>query len=274
MLSASCTNKKDVLVALDGNWLLHRAFSTQKDRHDWKLSCANLVTKWVYDSAIRLKATHIAFCFDGEANFRYGVYDGYKGSRGTEEGKESPYLAIPLLQESLKAAGIKWLQHPKYEADDLLVSFAAQSECLTYLVTRDKDINQSLTRPNVFKYTPEMGTSKEIILSSKDVALGGLSVLSSLDYQILVGDAIDNIPGIIGPAQAKTIIKEHATLKHFLSTKEGKRFWSLHQQELIRNRKLVRMVDDIKLPSLKLLVPKPSKHPRYVAWANTKNTLF
>ena len=268
----SSISSKSVVIAVDGNWFLHRAYATQKERKDWKQLCANLVTKWIYDCAIRLKATHIAFCFDGESNFRHQVYDGYKNRNPGSE--DSPYHAIPELKKAIESAGVRWLQHPEYEADDLLASFGAQATCTTYLITRDKDINQVLTKPHVFKYTPEMGTSKEIILSSKDVALGGLSVLASLDYQILVGDAIDSVPAIVSPSQAKKIIKEHSTLKTYLSTKEGKKFWSLHQKELIRNRKLVRMVDDIRLPKLSTLVPKPNKTPRYLAWANTSKTLF
>lgn len=264
--------QKNVLIAVDGNWFLHRAYSTQHTKKDWITPTVKLVVKWVFDCAIRLKATHIAFCFDGNDNFRYSVYTEYKNGRSEDRGNEV-YSAVAALKEAMATAGIKWLQHPKYEADDILASFAHQATFTTYLITRDKDLNQSLNDYSI-KYTPPIGKNNEIFLTKKDCALGGMTVLASLDYQTLVGDSIDSIPSITSPGEAKKIIKAHTTLKQYFATKEGKRFWSVHQKELVRNRKLVGLKKDIKLPSIGSLVPKPSSHPGYVAWRNTKATLF
>jgi DNA polymerase-1 len=231
-----------------------------------------MVVGWVYKYAIRLKATHIAFCFDGADNFRYGVYPDYKNGR-SEDTSNTVYSAVPALRKALKEAGICWLQHPNYEADDLMGSFAHQATFKTYLVTRDKDANQSLNEHSI-KYTPEMGTSPEIFLTKSDSALGGMTVLASLDYQTLVGDKIDSIPDVVSPGVAKKIIKEHTTLKAYFASKEGKQFWAVHHKALIRNRKLVTLVKDIELPAFEKFVPKPSVHPGYVAWKNTKHTLF
>lgn len=259
-------------MAVDGNWLLHRAYATQHKRENWTTPTVRLVVKWVFDYAIRLKATHIAFCFDGADNFRYKVYPEYKNGRSTDNAN-TVYSAVPELRKALKTAGVRWLQHPNYEADDLMASFAHQATCKTYLVTRDKDANQSLNDYSI-KYTPAVHTQPETFLTKADSALGGMTVLASLDYQTLVGDKIDGIPDVVSPGVAKKIIKEHTTLKAYFASKEGKQFWAVHHKELIRNRKLVTLVKDIPLPDLTSFVPKPSSHPGYVAWKNTKHTLF
>lgn len=260
------------MMAVDGNWLLHRAYSTQHVRQEWIQPTVKMIVKQVYGYAIRLKATHIAFCFDGANNFRYSVYPEYKNGR-SEDNANAVYSAIPALKEAVKSAGLCWLQHPNYEADDLLGSFGYQAECTTYLVCRDKDINQSLN-DYAIKYTPAMGTQPEVFLKKTDVALGGMTVLASLDYQTLIGDAIDAIPQIVSPGAAKKILKEHITLKAYFATKEGRRFYAVNQQALMRNRKLVSLVRDLKLPPMERFVPKPNSHPSYIAWKNTKNKLF
>lgn len=296
-----------VFAFIDTNWLINRAYSVFRTRENCDRMVIKQVIGWACEYAIRLRATHMCLCIDGDNVFRHRVYSEYKANRTKDRVKgehssvnhqvDDPvihsnpaYSCLSELKERLTEMALPWEQKSELEADDLLVSGAYRfgKRSKVYLVTLDKDVNQAVVG-NVLKYMPAVGANgfekfvtEAALLHDMEPGLAGTGLT---DYQTLIGDGTDGIPRLMSPAKAKVLLHEHGSLRNYVEkTKEGKRYWEARQEELIRNRTLVRLLPKAWEPDedeLKLRVPEntPSYAPR--AWhdlmgvlGNKKKSLF
>lgn len=258
---------QDRLLMVDGPWLLHRAWSVLGEKtSEPTVRIPRMLLEWFCTYALRLKCSGGGIAFDGSSNFRYEVYADYKANRGSGANNGSPslvkegalagmevqdavYKSLKPTKELFRSVGI-FVTHPKrFEADDSMRSAAWRlcknhPETLMYLVSPDKDIVQAVDE-NVHIYIPEVNKVPERIIKPEDVPRlrGGLTALQFLDRQILLGDAVDNIPAVHScpPATAMKIIKTHGSLHAFFQTEEGKAFYYPRANELNRNKELVRL---------------------------------
>lgn len=252
-------------IFLDGNWLLHRAQSAiggYTEFPDKKIPL--LVLNWFCDYAMRFRAEFGALCFDGGQNFRYGVYSGYKASRSVNSAEQrvtggasksdNTYSALQPTLSLFNMAGVASFQHPNYEADDLVAAGAYHYTKLdksrkAVIICRDKDLLSQVSK-QVVVWTPEMSGQPEVTWTEKEVKLQhGLSPRQFRDYQVLLGDKIDDIPGILPSAKAKRLVIEHKSIKAYLATPEGKEFFTKHGSELMRNKQLISMARDCWAPT-------------------------
>lgn len=271
-----------VVVLVDGNWLINRAYSVYNKRKDVIKATCDAVINWSCEYALQLKATHLCVCLDGPKVFRYDVYLHYKANRrrkGDEEShpeglnhqvddthtdrKNKAYDCLDLLVEKMSELGIAWYQDPTLEADDLMASAAYTfkgSVKKVWLVTLDKDINQCVDT-NVSKFVPGVSGKPSTILTLGDVEKMSpyLTGAALVDYQTLIGDNTDNIPRLMSVKKAAGILQKHSSLKEFFR-KEGQDFWTEHKDEVILNRKLVRLVPDGWKPKLEELEIRYAKH--------------
>lgn len=146
--------------------------------------------------------------------------------------------------------------HPKLEADDCLCSASSLVPKGAFdkvtLVCSDKDMIQGVVAPTVQLYKPPMGKTPERFVRHSDMReylvhwagrhAGEWTSEQFLDYQTLVGDPTDFVPRIVKPAAAVSILQEHGSLKKYIATDAGAKFFRLHSEWLQRNRKLVTMV--------------------------------
>lgn len=248
------------LMVSDGNWLLHRAFSVMGNTRSPELRIPQLMLNFVSTDAVRLKATHVAVCFDGPAVFRYDVYARYKEGRKKNKGsagddgegevdKDSPYVYLDATLKKLAAFGIFAIQLREFEADDLMASFAHVFNAMChriFIVSRDKDLMGSVKGNVRVHYPPHKNEPAQNFDEAGVLKVWGLTPKQLCDYQTLIGDANDSIPpvGKVRDKSARKIIAEHGSLMKYFHTAEGKEFWDEHQEELLRNRKLVKMRTD------------------------------
>ncbi len=160
----------------------------------------------------REKPDHLAVAFDkGGSTYRYEMYQEYKANR--DETPEAIKIAVPYIQELLKAMHIPIIEVPGYEADDLIGTLAKQAEkedFKVFMVTPDKDFAQ-LVSENIFMYKPaRMGNDIEIwgipeVLEKFEIE----HPEQVIDYLGMMGDAADNIPGLPGVGE-KTAKKTSA----------------------------------------------------------------
>lgn len=251
------------LVTLDNNWLLWRAWSVVGKTAPKRLP--NLVLQWICQDLIDLRARHFVACVDARS-FRYDVWPEYKGTRKEEKGgagdllqlKDGPYPYERAVLDRLRQHGFAVHREEGYEADDLMTSYAKQYPAYEIVIeSRDKDLLQALS-DRVTMYTPAMNKGLPI---RWDVAMlwrkWKLTPKQMLDYQTLIGDKIDNVPGILGDKTARKLITQHGSLFAFFKTKEGKEFFRKHSNELTRNRLLVKMKEDAPvLPEAELQIKK------------------
>ncbi len=170
----------------------------------------------------REKPDHLAVAFDkGGSVYRYEMYQEYKAHR--DETPEAIKIAVPYIQELLKAMHIPIIEVAGFEADDLIGTIAKQAEKENYqvfMVTPDKDFAQ-LVSENIFMYKPaRMGNDIEIwgipeVLAKFEIE----NPLQVIDFLGMMGDAADNIPGLpgVGEVTAKKLLKEFGSMENLLA---------------------------------------------------------
>ena len=170
----------------------------------------------------REKPDHLAVAFDkGGSTYRYEMYQDYKAHR--DETPEAIKIAVPYIQELLKAMHIPIIEVAGFEADDLIGTLAKQAEKEDYkvfMVTPDKDFAQ-LVSENIFMYKPaRMGNDIEIwgipeVLEKFEIERPE----QVIDFLGMMGDAADNIPGLpgVGEKTAKKFLKEYGSMENLLA---------------------------------------------------------
>jgi DNA polymerase I len=169
----------------------------------------------------RDKPDHLAVAFDkGGSTYRYEMYQEYKAHR--DETPEAIKIAVPYIQELLKAMHIPIIEVAGFEADDLIGTIAKQAEKENYqvfMVTPDKDFAQ-LVSENIFIYKPaRMGNGIEIWGVPEVLARFEIERPEQvIDFLGMMGDAADNIPGLpgVGEVTAKKLLKEFGSMENLL----------------------------------------------------------
>ena len=172
------------------------------------------------------KPTHMAVCFDTHApTERHTDFADYKANR--QETPEDILSSLPDIKRIIKGFNIPCIEKDGYEADDVIGALAKQAEKAGYevfMVTPDKDYGQ-LVSENIKIYKPgyQGGTVEimgpEEVCKKWDIA----NVSQVIDILGLMGDAVDNIPGIkgVGEKTAAKLLKEYHSLENILDNAEN-----------------------------------------------------
>lgn len=172
------------------------------------------------------KPTHMAVCFDTAApTERHTDFADYKANR--QDAPEDLTIAIPDIKRILQGFNIPIIESDGYEADDVIGTLSKQAEKLGYeifMVTPDKDYGQ-LVSEKVKIYKPGYQGGDVEIMGPKEVCEKWCikSVDQVIDILGLMGDAVDNIPGISGVGQktACKLLTEYGTLDNVLENAEN-----------------------------------------------------
>ena len=170
----------------------------------------------------REKPDHLAVCFDkGGSAERTELFPEYKANR--DETPDAIRIAVPYIQDILKAMHIPVVVLEGWEADDIIGTLAKQAEKEDYkvfMVTPDKDFGQ-LVSENIFMYRPaRMGNGIEIWgIPEVQKRFGVERPEQVIDYLGMMGDASDNIPGLpgVGDKTAKKFIEEFGSMENLLA---------------------------------------------------------
>ena len=178
-------------------------------------------TNSLLDVIKREHPDYLAVCFDkGGSATRTEMFTDYKANR--DETPEAIRVAVPYIQQILEAMHIPVVVKEGYEADDIIGTLAKQAEKEDYqvfMVTPDKDFAQ-LVSENIFMYRPaRMGNGIEIwgipeVKEKFEVE----HPEQVIDYLGMMGDAVDNIPGLpgVGDKTAKKFIKAYDSMEGLL----------------------------------------------------------
>ena len=172
------------------------------------------------------KPTHMAVCFDTAApTERHTDFAEYKANR--QDAPEDLTIAIPDIKRILQGFNIPIIESDGYEADDVIGTLSKQAETLgynVYMVTPDKDYGQLVT-DKVKIYKPGYQGGDVEIMGPKEVCEKWCikSVDQVIDILGLMGDAVDNIPGIAGIGQktACKLLTEYGTLDNVLENADN-----------------------------------------------------
>ena len=165
------------------------------------------------------KPDYLAMVIDAgdESVFRKEIYPEYKSTRTPPPDDFHPQERRIL--EVVRDAGVPIFVKPGFEADDLIATIArelCEEDFEIFLVSKDKDLRQILT-PCVHMYDVQ---ADEVIDEKKLEEKVGYSPREAVEVQTLMGDTIDNVPGIpgVGEKTAAKLIRKYGTadevLKH------------------------------------------------------------
>ncbi|MDT0620982.1 DNA polymerase I [Croceitalea vernalis] len=176
----------------------------------------------LFDVIKRENPDHLAVAFDkGGSVERTELFEEYKANR--DETPDAIKIAVPYIQNILKAMKIPVVELAGYEADDLIGTLAKQAEKEDYkvfMVTPDKDFGQ-LVSENIFMYRPaRMGNGIEIWgIPEIQKRFGVQRPEQVIDYLGMMGDASDNIPGLpgVGDKTAKKFLEQFEDMEGLLA---------------------------------------------------------
>ena len=211
------------LFLLDAFALIYRAYfsfikTPRINSQRLNTSAAFGFTTTLLDLIKRESPTHIAVVFDTSApTERHEVLLDYKANR--QEMPDDIRSNLPYIRRIIEAFNIPILEADGYEADDVIGTLAKKAEkegFTTFMVTPDKDFGQLVT-DKIIMYKPGRGGAPPEKLGPKEIcARWDLENTEQVkDILGLMGDAVDNIPGIpgIGEKTAMKLVKQFGSLE-------------------------------------------------------------
>jgi DNA polymerase-1 len=203
--------------------------------------------------------THLAVILDKAGrSFRNDLYPAYKANR--PPAPEDLIPQFPLIRDATRAFSLPCIEEAGLEADDLIASYsraaAAQGWDVT-IVSSDKDLMQLIGPVENGARVDMLDTMKNIRIGIPEVAEKfGVTPDRVGDVLALMGDAVDNVPGIrgIGPKTATKLIVEYGDLESALAAAPGMKASKLReslieQADMARlSRVLVALKEDAELP--------------------------
>ena len=231
----------DQIILVDGSSFIFRAYFqsiNQDQKYNTRpsdgmptgavrLFCAK-IAQFVQDGAAGVKPSHIGIVFDkSEGSFRKELFPDYKGHR--PDAPDDLKRQMPLMRDAVRAFGLHAIELERYEADDLIATYARQAEARgagVIIVSSDKDLMQlvgPLVRFYDFEsgvkgkpgYRPERNLDRDAIVARWE----GLPPERIGDALALIGDTSDNVPGVpgIGPKAAAALILGMGSLEAILA---------------------------------------------------------
>jgi len=183
-------------------------------------------TNALFELINKEKPTHIAVCFDvaGKTE-RHTDFADYKANR--QDAPEDLLASIPDIKKIIEGFNIPVIGVEGYEADDVIGTLAWQAHDVGYevfMVTPDKDYGQ-LVRDGINIYKPGYQGGDVEIMGPKEVCekWNIERVDQVVDILGLMGDTVDNIPGIagVGEKTAAKLLKEYGTLENVLANADN-----------------------------------------------------
>ena len=245
------------LILVDGSGYIFRAYYALPPMNNSKGIPTNAVYGFC-NMMLRLIDDHpddkILIILDaGKNTFRNTLFSEYKANRS-----EAPEDLIPqfgIIREAIEAFGLDVIEKKDFEADDIIASYVKYGEdnrVPTTVFSSDKDLFQLLS------------ANTRIIDPMKNIEIDEAKVMDKFgvgperitDVQALIGDSVDNIPGVpgIGPKTAAKLINEFGSFDKLLANKESisneriKNLINEHEEKAKISHQLVILKNDLELP--------------------------
>ncbi len=164
-----------------------------------------------------MQPTHLICAMESsDAQARMGIYDQYKAHRVEMPDDLRPQ--IEMILDVIAGYNIPIIHCPGWEADDVIATLATRAAADgmdVRIVSNDKDLRQ-LIGPRVQMYNIRKREFQDEVHLFRE---WGITPKQVIDFQSLVGDSVDNVPGVplVGPKKATALIEKFGTLDHILA---------------------------------------------------------
>ncbi len=165
---------------------------------------------------------YLVFALDAKGDtFRNEIYSQYKAHR--PDVPEDLLKQLPIAIEWIEKMGFQTAMKTGFEADDIIASIAHDAvikDLEVRIVSHDKDLYQLIDDDKVYLFDP---IKKDIVNEEKCINKYGIKPNQFTDYQALIGDSADNVPGVkgVGAKTAEALIKEYETLDNIYANIEN-----------------------------------------------------
>ncbi|QDF28921.1 DNA polymerase I [Halarcobacter anaerophilus] len=165
---------------------------------------------------------YLVFALDAKGDtFRNEIYDKYKAHR--PDVPEDLLKQLPVAIEWIEKMGFETAMKTGFEADDIVASIAndaKQKGLEVRIVSHDKDLYQLIDDDRVYLFDP---IKKDVINEDKCFHKYGVRPSQFIDYQSLLGDSADNVPGVkgVGAKTAQALIQEYGSLDNIYENLEN-----------------------------------------------------
>lgn len=211
--------RKKKLVLVDGSSYLFRAYHALPpltNSHGQPTGAMYGVINMLRKLLKEEKPDFVGVIFDTKSkNFRHALYEAYKANR--PEMPDELALQIEPLHQIIRAMGLPLIAIEGLEADDVIGTLCVQGHQNGWNVvvsTSDKDMAQ-LVKPGITL----VNTMTSSVMDDKSVIdKFGVRADQIIDYLTLMGDSVDNIPGVpkVGPKTAAKWLNEYGSLENLL----------------------------------------------------------
>jgi DNA polymerase I len=246
------------LILVDAMAVIYRGFFAIKHLSNRQGRPTNAVfgfIKMLRQLSSIWKPTHWAVVFDGGLpKERTEVLPEYKAQRPPMP--DDMRGQLPLCEEYLSHAGIHQVRLEGQEADDVMATIASAAESVSdevLIASTDKDLFQIVNQR--IRMIPVAGDSAVSIGPAEVVAKTGVEPAQIVDWIALMGDTVDNIPGVpgVGGKTAAMLLGQHGTAEGALAACDSiareklRKALSTNQEMVKRNLGLVRLRRDISM---------------------------
>ena len=199
------------------------------------------------------KATHIAVVFDHkDKTFRSNIYPDYKANRPPPPDDLVPQFQ--LIRDATEAFGFLAIDKKGYEADDIIATLAKNATdegAIVTIFSSDKDLMQ-LVSDDIKMYDPIRNIFIDIDRVREKF---GVTPDKVIDVQALIGDKVDNIPGVpgVGVKTASSLISEFQTVENLVKKYEAidkdriRNLISDNIDKIILSKKLVTLLKTVEI---------------------------
>ena len=219
-----------IVHLIDGTYELFRHFYAvppARDKTGAEVGAVRGVINSVRGMLNRGEATHVGVATDHVIeSFRNDLWPGYKTGDGIDPNLLSQF---PLLEEAMRAFGVKVWAMVEYEADDALAAAAVQAAAdprvtQVRICTPDKDLAQCVSGTRIVQEDRLRRATRD---EAGVIAKFGVAPMSIPDYLALVGDSSDGYPGIAGWG-AKSAAAVLAKFQHINQIPADWRSWGVN----------------------------------------------
>ena len=206
-----------VLYLVDASVFIFRAYYSVPlefvDRDGNPVNAVHGFARFLADLLERESPAHIAVAFDEslEQSYRNEIYPAYKANR--EPAPPELKRQFGLCREIVRALGLAEYGSSRYEADDIIGTLATRARAAAQAVTivsRDKDLTQLIGAQDTY-----WDAVADVRYGYADIEERfGVKPERMADFLALMGDAVDNIPGVpgVGRKTAATLLRHFDTL--------------------------------------------------------------
>ncbi len=278
--------KRQPVYLLDASIYIFRSYFAMPDvwynQQGYSLNAVHGYTLFLLKLLSELNPSRIAAAFDESLGqcFRNDIYPEYKSSRALPD--ESLAFQLKACKRVTELLGIQSYAHRRYEADDLIATLARASRRSgrpVHILSRDKDLAQLVKKPGDCVFDP---VDSRLLDHDAILEKFGVRPDQLVDYQTLLGDPTDDIPGVpgIGAKTAAKLLQHFDTLAVLLDSLDelGNGQWRggvrlqqtlrEHQEQMGVSRQLVQLLDDVPMEfasaDLHWRVQSPARLQKYL----------